>query len=101
MYPFEVKPELIRADFDMEVRTNLNTPTLRQLERENYTAFFRAIGEISQIAQTNPDLQKALPEITKEMAFKFGVDIDMLGDGSAEVQKEKKQFMDSILSVIN
>jgi hypothetical protein len=71
IYPFQVTPEVIRGQYDMEVKTNLNTPTLKQLERENYTQFFRAIGEISQIAQSNPDLQKALPEITKEMAFKF------------------------------
>jgi hypothetical protein len=100
VYPFEVTPENIRSQYDLEVRTNLNTPTLRQLERENYTAFFRAVWEISQIAQTNQDLQKALPDITKEMAFKFGVDVEMLWEGNATLDAEKQKFMDAILSTV-
>ena len=100
VYPFEVTPESIRSQYDLEVRTNLNTPTLRQLERENYTAFFRAVWEISQIATTNQDLQKALPDITKEMAFKFGVDVEMLWEGNATLDAEKQKFMDAILSTV-
>lgn len=99
VYPFEVKPEMIRADYSMEVKTNLNTPTLKQLERENYVQFFNAIGQMSQIAQINPDLQKAMPEITKEMAFKYGVEIDM--DNSKALEEEKQKFFDSIQQVVS
>ena len=73
-----MKPEAIRSQFDIEVKTNFNTPTLRQLERANTVEFMQAVLELSAALQADPTLSEMMPpdKFIKDMAFKFNIDLD-------------------------
>lgn len=50
-FPFEVKPEYIRGQLDIEVSTNFNAPTLKQLQLERYKDFTATMVQLGQAAQ--------------------------------------------------
>lgn len=80
-YPFEVKPEYIRGQMDIQVRTNFNKPTMQQLQIDNFTSFQNAIAIYLNNTQISPELAKIMPmDVTlKDMAEKFDVDIASIG----------------------
>lgn len=93
-YEFEVKPEYIRGQFDMEVKTNFNSPTLKALKQENMTNFLKWYAMYAQLAQ-DPNLSKILKpdDFIKELAYTYDIDISSIGGFSDSITKEKEKLM--------
>lgn len=47
-FPFEVTPDLIRGQYDIEVKTNFNAPTLKSMRIERYKEFVQVILQMAQ-----------------------------------------------------
>lgn len=99
---FEITPETIRWQYDISVRTNLNSPTLKQLERNNMIEFMNATIQFSAAIQADPKLSEIIDpwDFIKDMAFKFNVDIDWIGDDD-DVQEDKKKLMEEMTMLAN
>lgn len=102
-WPFELTPERVRGNFDISVKTNLNAPTLRQLERENMKDFANSAAMIQQAAAMNPLLAPKVEEMTKDLAFKYGIDLNFSSSEDQAVKEQKEQLLDipNILSGLN
>lgn len=95
---FEVTSESLDGDFQIEVTTNLNKPTLKQMEQENLEQFVGKAAAIYQQAAAVPSLAKEADKIVKRMAFLSGVEIPQEEDSSVGAQQEvadlRKGLMD-------
>lgn len=97
-FPFEVKPDYIRGQYDIKVETNFNSPTLKQLRLQRYQDFVRTANEYSMAIQNNPAMAQAIPidDFITEMAQEFDIDVSSLGGAEGSVAKEKKDLMQKI-----
>jgi hypothetical protein len=75
---FEVTPEVIRGDIGVEVYTNLNTPTINEVEKQQLMDFYSqgCVG-IANAYMANPELADLKPknEALKDLADKFNIDM--------------------------
>ena len=97
-FPFEVKPEYIRGELDIEVTTNFNAPTLKSLKRENLANFVKVVNEITMAVQQNPALQGVikLEDFIKQAAFDYDVDTENLGGMKDTISKQKTDIMNKV-----
>lgn len=95
---FTIKPEDIRTQMDIRVETNFNTPTLKELERENFKDFTTYTAELIAATQISPELWEILPvdKLVKEAAFKFNVDIEWIWKSWEEASKEKQKIFGAL-----
>lgn len=84
---FQVTPDSIRGEFGIEVKTNLNTPSLKQLEKENMADFYVKAANMAAAAANVPSLQKNMDKVIGELAFLSGVD---LGNDSGGAEAKAK-----------
>jgi len=80
-FEFEVKPEYIRGQMDITVKTNFNAPTLKSLKQESMKEFLNAYAQYSQMSVADPNLAKMLPpdDFIKELAFTYDIDLSAIG----------------------
>lgn len=58
---FEITPEAIRGSVNIDVSTDLNAPTINEVDKEMKKAFFLDAGAIAQSYQINPALEELIP----------------------------------------
>lgn len=80
-FEFEVKPEYIRGQMDITVKTNFSAPTLKSLKQESMTQFLNAYAQYSQMSLADPNLAKLIKpdDFIKELAFTYDIDINAIG----------------------
>lgn len=96
-FPLEIKPEMIRGQYDITVETNFNTPTLKQLKLQRYSDFADSLMKFSQVMQI-PSMTEKVPfdDVIEEMAFDFDIDLQSFGGMSDSVKKQKDQLMSQV-----
>lgn len=94
-FEFEVKPEYIRGQMDITVKTNFNAPTLKSLKQESMKEFLNAYAQYSQMSVADPNLAKMLPpdDFIKELAFTYDIDISAIGGFSDSISKQWDELM--------
>lgn len=97
-FPFEVKPEYIRGQYDVKVETNFNAPTLKQLKLQRYQDFVKTANDFTMALQNNPAMAQQInvDSFIKEMAFDFDIDTTAIGGQNDGIAKEKADFMKKI-----
>lgn len=96
-FPFEVKPEMIRGEYDITVDTNFNTPTLKQLKLQRYQDFATSLLTFSQVMQI-PGMTEKIPfaDLIEEMAFDFDIDLKAFGGLPDGLAKQKEDLLNKI-----
>jgi hypothetical protein len=94
-FEFECKPEYIRGQVDITVKTNFSAPTLKSLKQESMNNFLKAYSLYSQMSLADPNLAKLIKpdDFIKELAFTYDVDINAIGWFSDSISKQKDQIM--------
>lgn len=100
-FEFEVKPEYIRGQMDLEVKTNFNSPTLKSLKQENMKNFLNAYAQYSQMSLADPNLSKIIKpdDFIKELAFTYDVDINSIGGFQDSLAKQEEQIMSIVRQI--
>jgi hypothetical protein len=80
-FEFEVKPEYIRGQMDITVKTNFSSPTLKSLKQESMKNFLTDYSLYSQMSLADSSLAKMLPpdDFIKELAYVYDVNLDAIG----------------------
>ena len=101
-YLFEVKPEYIRGQFDIDVQTNFSAPTLKQLKLERNEKFINTVAAYANAVMAAPQLAEAMPfdDMIKELAFDYDIDLESIGGPKNSLAKEKKALMDQVKQVV-
>lgn len=94
-FEFQVKPEYIRGQMDITVKTNFNAPTLKSLKQNSMKEFLAAYAQYSQMSLSDPNLAKMMPpdDFIKELAFTYDIDISAIGGLSDSVSKQWDELM--------
>ncbi len=97
-FPFEVKPEYIRWEIDIDVSTNFNAPTLKQLKKDNMAQFVKFVNDITLAVQQNPAVGQIIKvdDLIKEAAFDYDIDLSSIWGQKDWVQKDKKELLDMV-----
>ena len=97
-FPFEVRPEYIRGQIDVNVATNFNAPTLKQLKRQNLSDFVKLVNDMTTAIQMNPALWQALKveDFIKQAAFDYDIDLDSIWGFKDSLNNEKDTLLKQI-----
>ncbi len=73
---FEVTPERIRGSIKMDVYTDLNAPTINEVEKAQKMEFFTTLQAISQAYMMNPALDSIMPmkDTIKDLAESLNIE---------------------------
>jgi hypothetical protein len=101
-FPFEVKPEYIRGQIDVEVSTNFNAPTLRQLKRQNLQDFVRMANELTTAMQMNPALSNVIKvdDFIKQSAMDYDIDIGSIGGFKDDVSHQANDLLSKVRQMV-
>jgi hypothetical protein len=79
-FEFECKPEYIRGQMDITVKTNFSAPTLKSLKQESMNKFLESYSLYSQMSLADPNLAKLIKpdDMIKELAYTYDVDIQSI-----------------------
>jgi hypothetical protein len=74
---YPVTPESIRGDYSMEVYTDLNAPTMNEIEKAQKLEFFSTIPNVVAAISSNPEISKAFPvgKVIADLASDYGIDV--------------------------
>lgn len=94
-FEFEVKPEYIRGQMDITIKTNFNAPTIKSLKQESMKNFLNAYAQYSQMSLADPNLAKYIKpdDFIKELAFTYDIDISSIGWLPDSLSKQKDELM--------
>lgn len=94
-FEFEVKPEYIRGQMDISVKTNFSAPTLKSLKQEAMTNFLKDYAMYSQMSMADPNLTKLIKpdDFIKELAFTYDIDINAIGWFADSISKQADEVM--------
>lgn len=95
---FEVKPDFIRGKICMNVFTNLNAPTINEVEKEQKLDFFTRLATVGNAYATIPNLDQIIPEkeTIKELARLFDIDTHTSSEDPQKVAEAKQQLIADI-----
>lgn len=101
-FPFEVRPEYIRGQIDVDVSTNFNAPTLRQLKRQNLADFVKMANELTTAIQMNPALAQAIKveDFIKQAAIDYDIDIDSIGGFKDDVSHQAEDLLSKVRQMV-
>lgn len=87
---FEVTPETIRWKIKIDVSTDLNAPTINEVEKEQKMQFFTQMANVSNAYQVNPKLEEIIPmkKAIEDLAKLNNIETDIAPESDV---KEKKQ----------
>lgn len=87
---FEVTPETIRGSIELDVSTDMNAPTVNEVDKEQKKAFYMDAGAIAQSYQINPVLEELIPlkKAMRNLAELNNIELEVTSDSDI---KEKKQ----------
>ena len=96
-FAFEVKPELIRWQYDIEVTTNFNAPSIKSLKIERYKDFAIVMLQLAQMSQI-PWISDKIPfdKLIDEMLYDFDIDIETIWGMSWSLKDKKQQILDKL-----
>lgn len=86
---FPVTPDIIRGDFSMDVYTDLNAPTMNEIEKAQKLEFFSTIPNVVAAINSSPDIAKSFPldKVIRDLAEDFGID---MMESKPDVQSTQK-----------
>ncbi len=89
---FEITPESIRWSIKLEVSTDLNAPTITEVEKEQKMQFFRWVAELTNAYTMNPKLEEIIPmkKAISDMAKLNNIETEEAYQW--EVQEKKKEL---------
>lgn len=89
---FEITPESIRWDVKVEVSTDLNAPTIAEVEKEQKMDFYRRAWEVWQTYAADPTLEQIIPKKKAIMDLAKLNHIETEQADDAEVSEMKKDL---------
>jgi len=89
---FEVTPESIRWDVKIEVSTDLNAPTITEVEKAQRMEFYNGIAWLTNAYNSDPELAQIIPKKKAIMDLAKLNNIDIEQSDDMEVQEEKKEL---------
>ena len=102
-YDFEVKPEYIRGQYDIEVKTNFNSPTLKVLKQENMKNFLTWYQMYVSIMSQDPtgQIAKVLKpdDFIKELAYTYDIDVNSIWGFADSITKKKEELMSIVRKI--
>lgn len=96
-HPFEVTPDMIRGQYDIEVTTNFNAPTVKTIRMARYKEFITNIGQIAEVMMV-PEIADKIKfsDLIDEMAFDMDIDIESIGGMQNSLKKQKEELMKKV-----
>lgn len=96
-FPFEVTPDMIRGQYDIEVTTNFNAPTVKTIRMARYKEFITNIGQIAEVMMV-PEIADKIKfsDLIDEMAFDMDIDIESIGGMQNSLKKQKEELMKKV-----
>lgn len=97
-FEFEVKPEYIRGQMDITVKTNFNAPTLKSMKQDSMQHFLQDFNLYSQMSLADPNLAKMIKpdDFIKELAFTYDIDLSAVGGFSDSLSKQWDELMSKV-----
>lgn len=94
-FEFECKPEYIRGQFDITIKTNFNQPTLRAMKQDEMNKFLNDFSLYSQVSMASPDLAKIIKpdDFIKQLAYTYNIDINAIGGMQDSYGKQYDELM--------
>lgn len=96
-FPFQVSPDMIRGQYDIEVTTNFNAPTVKTIRMARYKEFITNIGQIAEVMMI-PEMADKIKfsDLIDEMAFDMDIDIESIGGMQNSLKKQKDELMKKV-----
>lgn len=93
---FEVTPERIRWDIKLDVYTDLNAPTINEVEKAQKMEFFTTLQNINNAYMTNPMLESIMPmkDTIKDLAESLNIETE--DSDEEEVKKEQDKLVSEL-----
>jgi len=89
---FEVSPETIRWDVKIEVSTDLNAPTITEVEKAQRMEFYNGIANLTNAYAADPELWQIIPKKKAILDLAKLNNIDTEKSDDMEVQEQKKEL---------
>lgn len=93
---FEVSPETIRWDIKIDVSTDLNTPTINEVDKAQKMSFYMDIQQLTIAYQNDPELETIIPKKKAILDLAKLNNIDVTRSDDSEVTEEKKKLYDEL-----
>lgn len=89
-FDFECKPEYIRWQVDITVKTNFNTPTLKSIKQDNMNKFLNDFNLYNQTVMWSPELKNVLKpdDFIKQLANTYDIDLKSIWWFEDSISKE-------------
>jgi len=97
---FEVTPEKIRWKIKIDVSTDLNTPTINEVEKAQKSEFFIKLAEITNAYNADKDLESIIPKKKAIMDLAELNNIDIMRSDNNEVAEEKQKLYEELQSMM-
>jgi hypothetical protein len=97
-FEFEVKPEYIRGQMDIRVKTNFSASTLKSLKQDAMSKFLKDYSLYSQMSLADPNLTKLLKpdDFIKELAYTYDISLDSIGGFEDSITKQADEIMSMV-----
>ncbi len=88
---------MIRGQYDIEVTTNFNAPTVKTIRMARYKEFITNIGQIAEVMMV-PEIADKIKfsDLIDEMAFDMDIDIESIGGMQNSLKKQKEELMKKV-----
>jgi len=97
---FEITPERIRWSVKIDVSTDLNTPTINEVEKAQRMEFYTGLANVTNAYNTDPELEKIIPKkkAIEDLAKLNNIDTEQqvdqeVSEQKAELYKELQTMM--------
>jgi len=98
---FEVTPEKIRWEIRIDVSTDLNTPTINEVEKAQKMQFFTELQQVTIAYQNDPDLESVIPKKKAILDLAELNHIDVLRTDDNEVADSKQELYKELQEMMN
>jgi len=89
---FEITPEVIRGKCKVDVSTDLNAPTISEVEKEQKMQFFTRVANVSNAYAMDPTLEQIIPKKKAIMDLARLNNIDTKQQEDADVSEAKAKL---------
>lgn len=97
---FEVTPETIRGNIKLDVYTDLNAPTINEVEKAQKMDFFNTITNITGAYNMNPELNTIMPmkKTIRDMAEALNIEVET--ESNEKVKEEQDKLVQELSSML-
>ena len=97
---FEITPEKIRWKIKIDVSTDLNAPTINEVEKAQRMEFYNWLKGVNEAYAGDPDLEKIIPKKKAILDLAKLNNIETAQSKDAEASEEKAKLYDELKNVM-